>query len=256
MNTGATSSTSNQTTPAFSASKARGKKPTTSIEIDGVFVEYNYGPGIEYFGEYKAKLQNNTVSFPLNSCDPLPLHQVGDTKFFFTSAQNGYNGGTCLNNIGFGIQVTDPDIKQLAVVRGKNPRTAERIQFYIGFDPDNFKLSADGTKKIFSGKILYIHAKNTAHVDQLRQYFDQDSCKTLTNQALGLEVRKHLADPNDYNWNSPVFLKILKDLFDKFEGVEFHNQDLIMRTCYWTQHENVLKGITYNSSSSAAPKFK
>ncbi|MBS0286744.1 MAG: hypothetical protein JSR17_05570 [Proteobacteria bacterium] len=225
--------------------KVRKARPAKQyFEIDGNIVDYYNGAHFEYFKEYNSrKLDDNWISFPLDCCDPLPLHSSENIRFFYPSAQiiPGYSGHACA------VQVLDDSIKQVYVVRGKDQGNGHRSHVYIGIDTDNFELMNSGAKKVYNAKILLIQSKDTKHTEN-EGYLFIEGVKNLDGITVGQAIRPYLIAEGNFNAQSPAYLKLVKELFaDKQEGAYYHEGMLLMRECYWTQDENKLKGITYRS---------
>ncbi len=227
------------------------------INIDSRTVEYYTGSNLRYYKEYKGFLVpkcHGVVSFPLENCDPLPLESAGDLKFFFTSAVEGSQVTP-----GTAARVIDPNISKVIAIRGKSESNGHWAQVYLGIDSNDFKLMGyKNSKKIYNAKIMAIQSKDTAHVET-RCYFPPknpmhgyafsseapaNACY-LDITAIGLEVRKHLTNPKDCDWNNATFKKILAELFMKTPGVCLWHGCLVMQTCYWSKEENKLKGFKY-----------
>lgn len=227
------------------------------INIDNRIVEYYTGTNVRYYKEYKSfhvPKSDSLVSFPLENCDPLPLEKAGDLRFFFTSSVAGSQATG-----GAAVRIIDPNITKIIVIRGKSESNGHWAQVYIGIDPNDFKLMGyRNSKKIYNAKILVIQSKDTAHVETRCYYppknpihgyaFSSESpayACNLDSTTMALEVKKHLLDPKDFNWNGETFQKILAELFMKSPDVHLQHGCLTMQTCYWDTEENKLKGTKY-----------
>ncbi|HLW72667.1 MAG TPA: hypothetical protein VKR54_01330 [Candidatus Babeliales bacterium] len=223
------------------------------VEVDNKLVEYYTGNNIRYYGEYRAQQRdNNIVSFPVESTDPLPIEYCGNTRFFVTSATTGTQGRP-----GEGYTILDPAIKQLAVVRCVAQSNNYGANVYLGLDTDNFKsVGYKGRNRIYSARVMAIQTKEKS-CDRYRQdYYDGSSwyhshpmgneVRHFGNAEIGQEVRKHI-DKEFWNWNSPVMQAQVKELLGQ-RAKDFHGQSFYFQKNYWTQEENKLKGITYHSA--------
>ena len=89
--------------------------------------------------------------------------------------------------------------------------------------------------------------KNTRHIeDRTVQLFWRTI--PLTNTLIGLEIKKFLLEPKDWDWNSAHLDKHLwRKLFQKEKAFLYcrQYQTIYLNTPYWTQEENRLKGTTY-----------
>lgn len=208
------------------------------------------GPDLQYYKEYHAhRVNNDTVSFPLDSCDPLPVQTFDNLKYFFTSAIE--SNTSCLRYNGEPLQISEPTVDKIIAVRGKGS-AGTWAHIYAGYNSNNFKLIKN--KKIFEAKLLYLWCKDTRNPQRQSVHYPLESLvKHFGNTEIALAIRPHLSDSKNYNWRDPEFQKIFRENFLKSNGINDlysqNGQDLLSRTCYWTKEENKLKGIKYSSSN-------
>ena len=217
------------------------KKIPQFVEMGLGQVEYYAGSGLEFFKEYGAEhMGGKIVSFPLNRCDPLQIEKAGDLRYFFMSAIEGH-----IPQPGEAVQILNPNIQQIAVVRAKAHSNENKVQIYLGLNTAQGSQCEDGI--IFRAQILALQVKNTRHIEDCRSYFLQET-KYLNSGIIGQEIKKYLPDPKDFDFKSPNFQQKLKEMFLTYGNeVVFQNGCLVNRTCYWTLHENKLRGRTYNA---------
>ena len=223
------------------------------IEIDTTLVDYHTGANVRYYSEYHAQPESgtHTVSFPLNCCDPLPIRNFGSIRYFFISAiefgPHYYYPKSPLEGASSPVRIMDLDINKVIVVRAKNE--FNRSEVYIGYNSNSGETKRGC--RIYNGKILFIQIKEipNSRMDAYNIHYRRipvAGVGTFSNQEIGQEVRKYLQDPRDYNWQSPVFQKIVIELMGPREpGIVWDNQQFYSTICYWTIDENKLKGIHY-----------
>lgn len=243
-------------TPSYNrfkaSNKAKSVPPREYVDIDKALLEY-YTGSFEIYKEYRAKVfGDKIVSLPLECCDPLPIYQGGDLRYFFTSAHNGVvtscSGGGYNRSAGQPIKILNSDFNSILVVRGKHPDLYCKGAIYIGINRDNYKLLANGAKKIYSGTILFMDLRNAKNIDYpANGYLDRDNATYLNSDDMSTEIRKRLQDPKDFDERCPIYQQTKKELFKHQDDHDFLFGSLISKTCYWTQEENKLKGITYKS---------
>jgi len=214
-----------------------------------------------FYGEYRARiLDNSRVTFPIVSCDPLPLNTFGSIRYFFTSAISG----NC-PHMGQPIKIDNTAISNIVVVRGKSD-SGNRFEAYLGYNHDDFENS--GRRQIYQARLLALTVKLVSHVENVRFFmFEPASCLSVSSsincEGMDREISKHLENSKDHNWESPVFHDICRKLlgegwvsYDDHErnrnekcfyrdGAIFGNGKFYSPKVYWTKSENTLKGITY-----------
>ncbi|GEM_PF-2451338 len=236
------------------------------IELDTATIKNETGQDIRFYGEYRAReLNNSMVEFPLSACDPLPLNNFGDIRYFFPSAIGG-----AVWAVVDPIKISDPAINTLVVVRGKNDAARQRFEAYIGYDKNRF--TNKGRKRVYLARLLALRTKSLAHVEYtgvklfngartliFSGYIDND------RDNINNEINKHVWDREDRDWNKPAFLETFHNLlgkdwimsrgymnapqttvFTKDEAIA-GNGTLYSNKVYWTENENKLKGTTYQS---------
>lgn len=202
-------------------------------------IEYYTGCNIRFYNEYKPKKLKGVISFPLQCCDPLPVYNIGELKVFFSSAIEGH-----LPTPGQGILIPNAEhLTEIVAVRGKAESNGRWVQAYIGYDPQDYKSLRD--KKVYKAHLLAIQTKNPRHTEERSlQYFL--GAQFLSNSHIGLEVRKHLKDSKDWNWQNEHFLSIFHDLIPQGEHFYVSLQNVYSNLCYWTKEENKLKQRKYS----------
>lgn len=234
------------TSPAFAMLAKESHERTASkpisqkrefIEFHDEDVEYYTGSNLRYYGEYRPKqMGKNFISFPLSACDPLPIHQCGSLKFFFISAITGNCPCT-----GDPIVLPEP-LTEVRAVRAKANSNGQWTQVYFGYDSNQYNMI--GNKKVYQAQLLVLRTKDTRNV-QNRTYRCFSGAEYLSNMLVAKEVKIHLENSQDWNWNSPVFQSVLADLLPIGEGMFWSSQCLWSNVVYWTQDENKLKKIKY-----------
>lgn len=211
-------------------------------------IGYYSGANIRYFKEYKAQLRDegNTVSFPMEATDPLPIYECGNKRFFVTSAQKG-SVGNCYGN---SLAILDPSINKMIVVRAMAESNGYTGQYYVGFNDSQFQTVGHKSKnRVYSGTILYIVIKE----DNRNRYGSWYHSYTPNPELLGnfsfsdilMAMRGHL-QKEDFYIKSPVLRQKTQEIYSDFASyINFDSQTLFFNEAYWTQEENKLKGITY-----------
>ncbi|MBL0941516.1 MAG: hypothetical protein IBJ00_02125 [Alphaproteobacteria bacterium] len=201
-------------------------------------IEYYTGCNIKFYNEYKAKKLKNMTSFPLQCCDPLPVYSIGELKVFFSSAIEGH-----ISAPGQGILIPDSEhLTEIIAIRGKAESNGHWVQAYIGYDPKDYK--ALRNKKVYKAHLLAIQTKNPTHTEEISlRYFH--GAQFLSNSHIELEVRKHLNDPKDWDWNNERFLSIFRNLIPSGDNFYVSVQNVYSNMCYWTKEENKLKQRKY-----------
>ncbi len=224
------------------------------IDVDSHFINYYVGAPSRFYGEYRARnLDNGLVSFPVSACDPLPLNTFGTIKYFFTSAMQGH-----ILQYGLPIQIADPNISDMVVVRAKNDATGTRAEFYLGYNKDSFQIK--GKKKIYKAQPLFINVKSRQ--DANPQTYSLASSRWISPMDLSSEARKQLTNLKQFDWKNSEFQKGLlallgegwqvsnRDLdtyFTNYDGAIIKNGLFHSEKVYWNQYVNALKGISYTN---------
>jgi len=215
----------------------------TFVDLNDKDVEYYTGSNLSYYKEYKGtKYEDHVMSFPLKATDPLPVHTFGSLRLFFTSAVEGH----CPRQ-GEPIMLPDDQELEVRVVRAKAASNGHSAQIYFGYDKKDFKQA--GKNKIFKARILAILTKDTRRVENIGLHLFSGATY-LQNTDIGQEVKKHLQNESDWNWNSSVFKGVLNRLLPTGEGIFFGEQPqmLLSNTCYWTKDENKLTKKKYKGN--------
>lgn len=200
-------------------------------------IEYYSGKNFTFYNEYKPKIFEDRVSFPIRCCDPLPIHNMGDLRVFFISAVDGN-----LPRLGESVIVPDSDVlTQILVIRAKT-EYGRWLQIYIGYNPENY--NTIGGKKIYKAQLLALLTKNSQHIEDVGSYLFSGTI-LLSNQFLGLEIRKLLLNPIDWNFNNPQFISILESFVPKEGKFVLLDQNIYLTESYWTKKENKLKKTLY-----------
>ncbi len=227
------------------------------VDVDIAKIAHYTGSvnNLRFYNEYRPKMLNdNTISFPLNACDPVPIHTFGDIRYFYTSAMAGK-----FPHPGSPYQIEK--FTNIFAVRGKNDLNGARIEVYLGINENDFK--EKGTNKIYTAQLLVLQKKSTKRVNESDNHtFDT---KLLRPHQLSLEISKRLENRKDSGWGNPQFQKAFLELLGegwvhyrvliggKIRPNVFTRDDEVIGNgvfhsskVYWTKNENKLKGITYS----------
>ncbi|HLW72668.1 MAG TPA: hypothetical protein VKR54_01335 [Candidatus Babeliales bacterium] len=219
------------------------------VEFDKSVVDRYAESNVSYYGRYKPDYRdNNIVSFPVESTDPLPIEYCGNKRFFVTSAVGGKRG-----DFGQALSICKSDIKQLAVVRGITQDNNRELNVYIGLDTDNVK--AAGYKKrnrIYSARVMAMQLREKSKFSC--GYFwcrdhKTDDVKYFGSVSIAAEVKNHI-DKQFLGWNNPVFQECVKDLLGKrADDFDFERLCFYFRKDYWMHEKNEPKSITHYSTN-------
>src|SRR5579863_1743961 len=219
------------------------------VEFDKSVVDRYAESNVSYYGRYKPDYRdNNIVSFPVESTDPLPIEYCGNKRFFVTSAVGGKRG-----EFGQALSICKSDIKQLAVVRGITQDNNRELNVYIGLDTDNVK--AAGYKKrnrIYSARVMAMQLREKSKFSC--GYFwcrdhKTDDVKYFGSVSIAAEVKNHI-DKQFLGWNNPVFQECVKDLLGKrADDFDFERLCFYFRKDYWMHEKNEPKSITHYSTN-------
>jgi len=194
--------------------------------------EMHYYTGVStFYNEYKARAEVNKngdsiVSFPVRSCDPLPINSFGDVRWFWTSAVKGVG-------LGNSIEIINPSITNILVVRGKHPLGASRSEIYFGYDSNN-PIFRSAHKRVFQGILLHTMTKSRESVAGHYHIFPNEAAylsSRLKESGYGKQCYFIQKDGNS--------IEINRDMFNRLS---------LSGECYWTITENKLKGIKYKTS--------
>jgi len=221
-------------------------------------VEVYGGSHFCYDSEYNVKRTQDDVLFPVASIDPLKIESCGHIKFFVTSNEGKY---------GKAFAITDPTIKQLAVVRGGGNNY--RINAYIGFDTDYFKLRCDNhidnlilsikdLNKIYVARLINLQVTQKISTNKIfeRNYNELKAVELLDARTIELalmiylypELKTYVYEGN-WKWESPLFQEKVKEILgERAKDFNFDKKCFQFSESYWTAKENKLKGITYGSA--------
>ena len=194
----------------------------------------HYHTGIyEYYKEYHAELQDDTVTFPLHCCDPLQLHEAGSLRVFRSSFIEPSTTGQY-------FLVQNSEIDKVVAVRGRG--VFSRSEIYIGYCSKNAKRSANGF--VYQGEVLFIQTKDSRDTSVSQgvfgiTYLDPRSFLLHTSVALGLGRITDLKKLSD----DPVVAAQLQEAADSFSTFCSSLVDF-----YWTLERNHLKGYSYRRS--------
>jgi hypothetical protein len=233
------------------------------LELENSQVWYYVGDDVNYYKEYRSKsMGNNLVTFPLECTDPLPIEYCGDTRFFVTSAKVGSTKAGSFYMHGQAYTILNPSITQVVVVRGIARSNNCPLQAYLGFNFKDFKSAGyKGCNKIHTARILALTTKKQQDGNSFgyswgyQHSINLTDVKSFGNQEIGLEVKKimleHGIQEEDFkrSWNSPLFQAKVRELLgERAKDFSFTNQCIESSVSYWTEEENKLKRITYNSA--------
>lgn len=220
------------------------------VEFDKGVVDRYAENNVRYYKQYQPDYRDNDiVSFPVESTDPLAIEYCGKKRFFVTSAVSGRWG-----NFGQALLIRDSGIKQLAVVRGITEDNKRELNVYIGLDTDNVKPAGyKGRNRIYPACVMamQLKEKSTLHsgYSWCRDY-RANEVEHFGHAHITSEVKKYI-DKQYWGWEDRVFQECVKKLLGKrandfdFERLCFH-----FRKNYWTEKENELKNIPYHSANS------
>jgi hypothetical protein len=210
------------------------------VNLEDSQVGYYTGANLRYYKEYGSKQFEGFTSFPVRRCDPVPIDNIGDLKVFFMSAIEGHEPV-----LGQGIVIPTPEsITEILVVRGIAESSGTRFEAYVGYNPNVYEVKGRNRTKVHQAVLLALQTKNTRHVEN-KGFPLFSGAQFLTNMMIGAEIKKHLLEPKDWNWNGELFQQHFQAMLPKREGFYIANQMIYFRTSYWTKEENRLKGITY-----------
>lgn len=210
------------------------------IDLDDGQVGYYTGAHVRYYKEYTPKQFEGITSFPVHRCDPVPIDNINDLKVFFTSAIEGHQPIP-----GQGIVIPMPEsITKILAVRGKSESSGIRVEAYIGYNPSAYEVKGRNRNKIYKAILLVAQVKNTRNVEN-RSVHLFSGAQYLTNMMIAQEIKKHLSEPKDWNWNGELFQQHFQQMLPKREGFSIAHHMICLNTPYWTKDENRLKGITY-----------
>jgi hypothetical protein len=185
----------------------------------------------EFYKEYKAQVDQNKseesiVSFPIRSCDPLPIKTFGGVRWFTTSAISGNRGEHGIN-----FEIVNPSITNVLAVRGKTSNG--KAEFYFGYDANNPNFN-NGKKKVFQGILLYLVNKQPLYSTENRSVMAFPDVAYLSSRLTN-RFEKYLFRQHDGSQ-----IAIDQNFYRELGGAPFE--------CYWTETENKLKGIQYKNN--------
>jgi hypothetical protein len=126
------------------------------VDVDNKSIENLVGGTIHYYDEYESSMfRKDTVCFPVESTDPLPIQYCGDQRFFVTSAIH-FSSWMVPGQV---YAITDPAIKQLVAVRGDvksydSRISACRVHLYLGLETDRVKHLNENHKRIYPARVM------------------------------------------------------------------------------------------------------
>lgn len=217
--------------------------------LDTKIVEVPYKSQFSYFSEYKPRYTDGKVFFPTDSIDPLKIESCentdGKVRFFVTS--NEISSGKA-------FQIVNPNIKQLAVVRG-NFLHGQKANVYIGFDVDNVTENKKNTHfaQLIAlqvvQKIVGVCTDETYHEQsEMVRVFDADAIESVVKTHTPSHLVDTCINANNWKWESPMFqVFVEKILGARAKDFNFTTKRFKFNESYWTEKENKLKGITYGS---------
>jgi hypothetical protein len=217
--------------------------------LDTKIVEAPYKTQFSYFSEYKPRYANNQVFFPVDSIDPLKIESCdntnGQVKYFVTSHEVA--GGKA-------FKIVDPNIKQLAVVRGRF-LTGQVANVYIGFDADNVLENKESNKTILARlmalqvvqKIVGVVTDETYHhQSETTTPFDAREIESMVKTYTHENLLETCINSGNWKWESPMFQVFVEKMFGaRAKDIDFTKKSFKSAECYWTEKENKLKAITY-----------
>lgn len=128
-------------------------------------IKYGVGSDVCYYGRHRAERQDdNSLLFPVEFTDPLPIEYRGDKRYFITIGSKGDRGSPKQ-----ACEIVGSTSKQLAVVRGIIKKDQQLdctekkrvVNIYLGLDTDNVELIGDkGRKRIYPARVLLLQKRD------------------------------------------------------------------------------------------------